>query len=100
VIGAAGLCYSGRMTPRKITLIVLLLLGAEAIGLVAGDMFYRLCLQLVPPAFLTGFNRGAARVAFTTYGAILGVVVFAWSLTILGLGRIGKIGKSGSAPMS
>ena len=86
-----GSCDSlRRVTPKKIAGLVLLLVGSAAIGLAAGDRFYHLCLQMVAPAFLSSFNRGTARVAFATYGAILGVVVFAWSLAVLGLGRITK----------
>lgn len=79
-------CYPA-LVRRKIVGFCLLLLGSEIFGIVAGDRFFHLCLQMIPPAFLTGFNRGTTHAAFVTYGVVLGGAIFVWSVALLGVGR-------------
>ena len=60
--------------------IILLLVGSEALGLFSGRCFYKLMMATMPPIGMSALNQGAAGVAFTTYGAIGGLIVFAWAL--------------------
>jgi hypothetical protein len=72
------------MTSRKWGL-VLLLIGSLAIGILVGEMFHRLFLSTVPPAVLSGFNRGATHAAHIFYGAVAGLVIFVWAVLAAGL---------------
>jgi hypothetical protein len=60
--------------------IILLFVGSEALGLFAGRAYYNLMMATMPPIGMSSLNRGAAGVAFTTYGAIGGAIVFVWAL--------------------
>jgi hypothetical protein len=60
--------------------IILLFVGSEALGLFSGRSFYNLMMATMPPIGMSALNRGAAGVAFTTYGAIGGLIVFVWAL--------------------
>ena len=60
--------------------LLLLLLGSVGIGVVIGEVFHRLFLSTVPPAMLSGFNKGTAHVFHIVYGAGAGVVMFLWAI--------------------
>ena len=72
---------------RKNVGVVLLLGASELLGILLGQWFYGLFLKTVPPLVLSGFNQGAAHVAFLVYGALAGVAVFALSVIALALSR-------------
>lgn len=76
--------------PKTIIRILVPLIGSEVLGVLAADRFFRLFLQTVPPAVLTSFNRGTAHAAFIVYGILLGLVIFGWSLAVVGMSRVGK----------
>jgi hypothetical protein len=59
-----------------------LLAGSLLLGVMVGQIYFRLFLHTVPPLALSGFNRGAAHLAFLAYGVAAGIVIFAWSLLI------------------
>ena len=67
---------------------LLLLLGAsELVGLLLGQWFYSLFLKTVPPLALSGFNQGAAHLAFIFYGVAAGLALFLLSLLAVVLSR-------------
>ena len=66
------------MSRRTIGIIVLFL-GSEVLGVIAGECFYRLFLKSVPPIGLSSLNMSAARIFFILYGLIAGVAIFTWS---------------------
>jgi hypothetical protein len=72
------------MTSRKWGLI-LLLLGSLGIGVLMGEVFHRLFLSTVPPAMLSGFNKGTAHFFHIAYGIGAGVVIFVWAVLAAGL---------------
>jgi cytochrome b561 len=76
--------------------LLLLLGGSLVLGLVVGQMFFRLFQSTVPPMALGAFQAGAAHAAHLTYGAALGVVVFGWVLLALVVSPIFR--ESGSGP--
>ena len=78
------------MSPRSVTLIVLLILS-EALGIAIGEVFYRLYVSAIPPVGQSAFTASASHVAHITYGAGVGVVLFLWAL--LGMGAGGVVGK-------
>ena len=65
--------------------LLLLLLGSLGIGVVMGEVFHRLFLSTVPPAMLSGFNKGTAHFFHIVYGAGAGVVMFLWAMLAAGL---------------
>ena len=67
------------MSARNIGLL-LLLVGSEAIGLALGEWFSRLFKQAMPPAAVSAFNQGTTHAAYLVYGALAGLVIFAWAL--------------------
>lgn len=69
----------GLMSPKVVTLIVLLVLSL-IIGVGLGEWFFRLFLTIVPPATISNFNTASARVAHLTYGLGVGVLMFVWIL--------------------
>jgi hypothetical protein len=75
------------MSPRLVTLIVLLVLSL-GLGVGLGELFFRLYIKIVPPVVLGDFNRGASRVAHFTYGLGAGVLMFLWALVGMFSGRI------------
>jgi len=64
----------------KLVGVIILLVGSMAIGVLSGNLFFRLCTNTVPPAVLTSFNKGTAHAAFITYGLGFGLCVFLWGL--------------------
>lgn len=84
------------MSPRSVTLIVLLILS-EAVGLAIGEVFFRLFVSAIPPVGQSTFTANASHVAHITYGAAVGVVLFLWALLGMGAGGImSKFGKKDS----
>ncbi len=74
---------------------IVLLVGSEILGIAVGEWFFRFFLQTVPPLGLSSFNSGAAHVGFLGYGALTGLLFFAWSLLVsLMQGLYRKSGKS------
>lgn len=64
----------------KIVGTALLLVGSELLGLVAGEWFFKLFVRTVPPLAISALNQSAAHIAFISYGALFGLVIFLWSL--------------------
>jgi hypothetical protein len=64
----------------KLVGLLVLLLGSEALGVVFGNLFFRLFNHTVPPAVLTSFNKGTAHAAFLLYGLLVGFFIFVWGI--------------------
>ena len=79
------------MKSKGVMMIVLLVLS-EVIGVIVGELFHRLYVHAVPPALASSLNMGAAHVAHITYGAGVGLVMFAWALLWMGVGRMSRPG--------
>jgi hypothetical protein len=77
------------MKYKAVTTILLLVLS-EALGIGAGEWFFRLFRRVVPPAALSGFNTQATHVAHLAYGAGLGLVLFVWFLLGMMFGSMGR----------
>jgi len=75
------------MSPRIVTLVVLLVLS-EAAGLALGEWFFRLYLKAVPPVAISEFTAQSSRVAHLLYGAGVGVVLFVWALLGMTAARV------------
>lgn len=78
---------SGGAMNRKLVGLVLLLIGSEVVGIVAGQYAFRLFDKTVPPAVVTDLVRAGAHGAYVFYGVVLGLAVFAWSLLAAWAGR-------------
>jgi uncharacterized membrane protein len=65
-------------------------------GLGAGQWFFRIFDQVVPPAVTTSFNRTTAHGYFLLNGALLGVVIALWGALAFWLARL--IGAKGADP--
>ena len=61
---------------------IVLLVGSEILGIAVGEWFFRFFLRTVPPLALSTFNSGAAHIGFLAYGALTGLLFFAWSLLV------------------
>lgn len=87
---------------RRLWGLILLLMGSEALGILAGHWFFGLFDKTVPPAVITAFNRGAAHGAFIAYGMGLGLAVFLLALTAVALSRFFRAapGEAGARPMT
>jgi hypothetical protein len=72
----------GEVVSRRTGFLVLLA-GSEILGIAVGEWFFRFFLQTVPPLALSSFNSGAAHIGFLGYGALTGLVFFAWSLLVM-----------------
>lgn len=59
---------------------IILLLGSIALGVLAGDHFFDVFKETVPPAVLTSFTSATAHSWFLIRGAFLGGVIFLWTL--------------------
>jgi hypothetical protein len=81
---------------RKLLPLIALFTASEAVGLIAGEQFFRLFLHTIPAVLLTDFNRGAAHAAFIAYGAGLGVAMFVIALAAVGVDRLKRGGRSGA----
>jgi hypothetical protein len=73
---------------RRLVGIILLLVGSEILGLLAGQQFFRLMDSWVPPAVITDLSRSSARALYLMGGLGLGFVVFLWSLLAAWLARL------------
>jgi hypothetical protein len=72
----------------RTTIGALLLLGGSLLfGFLSGRSFFQLFLQNLPPLALSSFSTTAAHAAFLTYGIILGLLLFAWSVLAVVLSR-------------
>jgi hypothetical protein len=67
---------------KKMLGLILLLIGGEIIGLVAGNYAYRLFDQTVPPAVITTLVRNGARGAYLLFGGMLGIVIALWTVLV------------------
>ena len=72
---------------KRLIGIVLAAAGSVVLGYLAGQRFFSLFDRTVPPAVITDFNRATAHGFFITYGLILGVVIFAWTVLAVVLAR-------------
>jgi hypothetical protein len=78
----------------KFVIIIVMLVLSEGAGVALGEWFYRLYLSAIPPVGQSEFNAHASHVVHLTYGAGVGVVLFAWSLLGMAVGAIlGRMGK-------
>jgi hypothetical protein len=68
--------------------VIMVFVGSEVLGFLFGEWFFHLFKQTAIPLTLTSFNTGAAHLAFMGYGALSGLVIFAWSLLVGGLMRL------------
>ncbi|HKQ60088.1 MAG TPA: hypothetical protein VJS92_02310 [Candidatus Polarisedimenticolaceae bacterium] len=73
-----------KVSSRRFWILILATLGiSEALGLLAGWWFYRLLPHVVPQSMSsTAITLGATQL-FLTRGALLGVVLFVWTLAVL-----------------
>jgi hypothetical protein len=83
------------MTAKRI-LWICYLVASVLLGVGAGQWFFRLFDQVVPPAVVTSFNRVTAHGYFLTNGAFLGVVIALWGALGYVIGRMQ--GRSSPAP--
>lgn len=67
------------MSRSRVGVLVYLVVSV-LLGLGAGEWFFRLFDQVVPPAVTTAFNRTAAHGYFIFNGALLGLIAFFWGL--------------------
>jgi hypothetical protein len=81
----------------KLMGMIILLVGSVVLGVVCGNLFFRLFTTTVPPAVLTSFNKGTAHAAFITYGVAMGVGAFLWSLLAIFGSRFFRGGKPTSS---
>jgi hypothetical protein len=86
------------MKNRLVGLLVLLV-GSEVLGVLFGNLFFRLFNHTVPPAVLTSFNKSTAHAAFLAYGLLAGLIVFLWGLVAIAGSKIfrGKSKQAGQA---
>ena len=75
--------------------LIVLLLGSVAIGVGSGHYFFGIFKETVPPAVLTTFNENAAYGYFLFRGAMVGILLFAWSLASVLLSKMFGAGPSG-----
>lgn len=71
----------------KRVLWIVYVVGSVLLGVAAGQWFFRLFDQVVPPAVVTSFNRVTAHGYFLTNGAFFGIVIALWGLVAYALGR-------------
>jgi hypothetical protein len=83
------------MTAKR-ALWIAYLLASVLLGVGAGQWFFRLFDQVVPPAVVTSFNRVTAHGYFLTNGAFLGVVIALWGVLGYAMGRM--TGRTKAAP--
>lgn len=80
--------------------ILLFLAASLALGLVAGEVFFRLFLRMVPPLVLSSFSSSAAHAAYLFYGGVFGVVLFGWGGLALLLARFFSASRAPSTATS
>jgi hypothetical protein len=73
---------------RRFVGIVLLLTGSLALGILSGQVFFRIYEETVPPALLTRFNVSSAHTYFLWRGAQIGFLYFGWALLAIGVARL------------
>ena len=73
---------------NKIVALLVLLVGSEVLGVLFGNLFFRLFNHTVPPAVLTSFNKGTAHAAFLLYGVGVGFVIFLWGIASVAGARL------------
>ena len=74
------------MSKRRIGLILSLVVSV-AIGLLAGQNFFRIFDQTVPAGSMTSLVRAGTHTAYLMSGAVLGVVIFGWTAAAVWLAR-------------
>jgi hypothetical protein len=74
------------MSKRMIGL-VLSLIGSVLIGVLAGQNFFRIFDQTVPAGSMTSLVRAGTHTAYLFSGAVLGLVIFAWTTLAAWLAR-------------
>ena len=62
---------------------IALLVGSEILGIAMGESFFRLAMP-------SGFSSGSSHIGFLAQGAILGFVLFLWSLLAIFLDGLWK----------
>ena len=67
------------MSSRVWGFLVLFVLSM-VLGLLAGEFFFKIWRETVPPAMTTNFNTGSAHAAFLGSGTVVGIVFFLWGL--------------------
>lgn len=82
---------------KKLVGLLVLLVGSEVIGIIFGNVFFRLFNHTVPPAVLTSFNKGTAHAAFLVYGLGAGLIVFLWGVAAIAGSKVFR-GKSKEPP--
>ena len=75
------------MSPKTVIMIVLFVVSL-AVGAALGEWFFRLYLKAIPPVALSDFNAQSARIAYLVYGVAVGLLLFAWSLIGMAVGRM------------
>lgn len=63
-------------------------LASVLVGVGAGQWFFGVFDQVVPPAVTTSFNRSAAHGYFLIHGVVLGVVIGLWGVVAFWLARV------------
>lgn len=76
--------------------IILALVGSVALGAAFGYIFLKLFESNVPRQWLSSFQASTSPVTFIGTGALLGLVIFVWSLVVAWLAP-GFRGKKKSA---
>src|SRR5512143_759281 len=82
---------------KRGTLIILLVLVSEGLGVAMGEAGFRLYRVTMPPAAVSQFNLGNAHLWYIVSGLGAGVVLFVWSLIAAMLGRL-MVGKPKPSP--
>ena len=80
----------------KAVSILFLLVASLAVGVAVGEWFFHLFLRAVPPVALSDFNTQSSRIAHWLYGAGVGLIMFAWGLIGMMIGRTTKRKKTAS----
>ncbi len=82
---------------KRGTLIVLLVVVSEVLGVALGEAGFRLYRVTMPPAAVSQFNLGNAHLWYIVAGLCSGLVLSVWSLIAAMLGRV-MLGSKKDAP--
>ena len=85
---------------RRMVGVLLLLTGAEALGVWSGHWFFGIFQRVVPAAVLTDFNRSTAHGYFLWRGLLLGIGLFLWTLLAVLTAPLFRRPSAGPAPPS
>ncbi len=70
---------------KRIYGLILLLVASLILGGIAGEAFFGLFMRAIPPAMLPALNKSTDHMVFLGTGLLAGLVLFAWTLLVLGI---------------